>query len=90
MYIEILGYIAAFLTTMSFLPQAMKIFKTKDTHSISLKMYVMFTSGVFCWLIYGIFASLYQIIIANFITFLLAGAILVMKIKNLKAENARK
>ena len=86
MFIEIVGYIAAILTTFSFLPQALKIVRTKDTHSISLKMYLMFTSGVFAWLIYGLLQGLMQIIIANFITFLLSGAILVMKLKNQKQE----
>jgi len=87
MFVDIVGSIAAFLTTFSFLPQALKILKTRDTNSISLKMYIMFTSGVFCWLIYGIFTGLYHIIIANFITLLLAGAILVMKLRNLRQEN---
>ena len=87
MFVDIVGSIAAFLTTFSFLPQALKILKTRDTNSISLKMYIMFTSGVFCWLIYGIFTGSSHIIIANFITLLLAGAILVMKLRNLRQEN---
>ncbi|CAG1021784.1 Sugar transporter SemiSWEET [Patescibacteria group bacterium] len=77
-----LGYIAATLTTSSFLPQAILTIKTKDTQSLSLSMYSLFTSGVFCWLIYGIFISNKAIIFANTITFILALTILIFKIYN--------
>ncbi len=53
-YIEIAGYLAATLTTISFVPQALQVIKTKDTHSISLSMYIIFVSGVFLWLVYGL------------------------------------
>lgn len=81
MIIEILGFIAAFLTTASFLPQAIKTIKTKDTKALSLSMYAVFTSGIFCWLIYGLFIGSLPIIFANAITLLLAGSILLMKIR---------
>lgn len=77
-----LGYIAATLTTISFLPQAILTIKTKDTQSLSLSMYSLFTLGVFCWLIYGIFIDNKAIIFANFVTFILAAAILIFKIYN--------
>lgn len=86
MIVNIIGYMAAILTTFSFVPQAIKIIQTRDTKSISLKMYVMFTTGVFCWLIYGILNNLIQIIIANFITLILSALILGMKLKNLKQD----
>ena len=79
--IDILGYCAAFLTTVSFLPQAIKTIKTKDTSGISLLMYVMFTIGVFAWLIYGTFRKDIPVIIGNAVTLSFAITILRMKIK---------
>jgi MtN3 and saliva related transmembrane protein len=79
---EIIGYIAATLTTASFLPQAILTIKTKDTESLSLSMYSMFTLGVLCWLIYGIYIADEAIIFANAITFVLAASILSFKIYN--------
>lgn len=80
---ELIGYLAATLTTASFLPQAIKTFKTRDTESLSLGMYSMFTLGVLLWLIYGVYLVNMAIIVANAITFLLAAAILGFKIHNL-------
>jgi MtN3 and saliva related transmembrane protein len=75
-----MGTIAAILTTASFLPQAIKTIKTKDTKGISTGMYSMFVVGVFLWIIYGIQLKDMPIIIANVITFVLASIILVFKI----------
>ncbi|MFI3219922.1 MAG: SemiSWEET transporter [Methylococcales bacterium] len=77
-----LGYLAATLTTASFLPQAILTIKTKDTQSLSLTMYTLFTLGVFCWLIYGIYIANKAIIFSNSITFILAASILSFKIYN--------
>jgi len=77
---EIMGGAAAFLTTASFLPQAAKVVRTRETHAISLTMYAMFTAGVLCWGIYGVMTMQWSIIIANVITFVLASTILVMKV----------
>lgn len=77
---DLVGYMAATLTTASFLPQAILTLKTRDTESLSLGMYGLFTSGVLMWLIYGIFLANPAIIIANAITFLLASMILSFKI----------
>lgn len=79
---EIIGYIAAFLTTISFLPQVIKTLKTKDTTGISLLMYFIFTSGVFLWLIYGILLKNIVITSANLLTLVLAGMILLLKLRN--------
>ncbi|MBD3748219.1 MAG: SemiSWEET transporter [Sphingobacteriales bacterium] len=79
--ITIIGMLAAIGTTISFLPQALKIIKTKDTKSISLSMYILFVSGVLLWLIYGILKPDLPIMIANGITLILAGIILYFKIK---------
>jgi MtN3 and saliva related transmembrane protein len=79
---EIIGYLAAFLTTFSFLPQALMTIRTKDTNSLSLAMYSMFTLGVFCWLLYGIYLVDNALILANAITFMFAAIILAFKIYN--------
>ncbi|MDD5036081.1 MAG: SemiSWEET transporter [Methylococcaceae bacterium] len=79
--IHFVGFIAAILTTAAFVPQALKTIKTKDTASISLWMYVIFTAGVLCWLIYGIGIANVPIILANLVTLALAATILLFKIK---------
>lgn len=76
-----IGYIAAVLTTVSFVPQAMLTIKTKNTKGISLPMYILFTIGVFCWLIYGIHFKMIPVILANSVTLSLASVILAFKIK---------
>ena len=78
---EIVGYVAAFLTTASFIPQAWHTFKTRDVRGISLGMYSAFTSGVACWLVYGILLGAWPIVIANCITLALAATILGMKLR---------
>ncbi len=80
-FFTFLGYVAAVLTTISFVPQALLIIKTKDTKGISLPMYILFTIGVACWLLYGIYFGMIPVIIANFITLALAVVILTFKIK---------
>ncbi len=80
--IEILGYIAATLTTISFLPQAILTIRTRDTDGLSLSMYSTFTLGVLGWLVYGFFLKNNVIIIANSITLFLATLILSFKLYN--------
>jgi len=75
------GYVAATLTTLAFIPQAVKTLKTKDTRSISLGMYIVFTVGVGFWLLYGIYLHSLPMIVSNVITFALAAAILTMKVR---------
>lgn len=79
-WITIIGLVAAFFTTASFLPQALKTIKSKDTSTISLVMYLMFTFGTLLWLIYGIEIRNIPISIANGITLILATIILIFKI----------
>lgn len=76
-----IGSIAATLTTTAFIPQAWQVWRTRHTKDISLGMYAIFTSGVALWAIYGIMIGSWPVIIANCITLLLAGAVLVMKIR---------
>lgn len=83
---DLIGYLAAMLTTVSFLPQAVLTLKTRDTDALSLGMYSLFTSGVLLWLIYGIYLANPAIIAANAVTFLLASVILSIKIYNLRRK----
>ena len=77
----IVGLAAATCTTLAFLPQAIKVIRTKQTKDLSLVMYSVFTLGVFLWLMYGILVEDAPLIIANIITFILAATILIMKIR---------
>jgi len=78
--IDWIGYAAAMLTTLSFVPQAWHTFQTRDVSGISLGMYSAFTLGVLLWLVYGVMLGAWPIIVANFITLALASCILVMKL----------
>ena len=79
--ISYVGFFAGFCTTIAFIPQAMKAWKTKSTKDISLLMFLIFTTGVIFWLIYGILINELPLIVANAITLVLALSILVAKIK---------
>ena len=78
---ELIGYLAAFLTTASFVPQALHTFRTKDVRGISLGMYSAFTLGVALWLVYGLLLQAWPIVVANAVTLSLAASILVMKLR---------
>lgn len=78
---ELIGYLAAALTTCSFVPQAWLTFRTRDVSGISLGMYSVFTTGVALWLVYGLLLGAWPIVSANAVTLALALAILVMKLR---------
>lgn len=78
---ELIGGLAATLTTVAFIPQVWQVWRTKHTKDISLAMYAAFTCGVALWLVYGILLGSWPIIVANSITVCLAGAVLAMKIR---------
>ncbi len=78
---DLIGYLAAGLTTLSFLPQALHTFRTRDVSGISLGMYSMFATGVALWLVYGLLLDAWPLIAANSVTLALALAILVMKLR---------
>ena len=78
--IDAIGFIAAILTTGSFVPQAWHTFKTKDVSGISLAKYSAFTLGITLWLVYGLLLRAWPIVVANVITLALAVAILRMKL----------
>ncbi|WP_202844090.1 SemiSWEET transporter [Luteimonas saliphila] len=79
---EWLGYVAATLTTLAFVPQAIKTIRSRDTRSISLGMYLLFIVGVVCWFGYGIALGSWPMIIANAITFVLAAIVLALKLRH--------
>ena len=78
--IDTLGYAAACLTTASFVPQAWLTFRSRDVSGISLAMYGVVTLGIAAWLAYGVLIRAWPVAIANGVTFVLAAAILTMKI----------
>lgn len=79
--LDLLGYVAAFLTTASFIPQAALVLRTRQTEGISLLMYSMFTFGVFLWMIYGIFIQAYPVAIANALTLTMSSLILFVAVQ---------
>lgn len=79
---EIIGLLAAFIATASFLPQVIKTYKTKDTSGLSLTMYITFFIGIVLWLIYGIHLNSLPMILANFITAILSLFLIIMKLKH--------
>jgi len=85
-HIEIIGYCAAFLTTIAFLPQAIQSWRTRDLSGISVGMYSLFTIGVGLWLIYGLIIEKWPLIVANALTFALALSILVLKFRAGKSK----
>jgi len=87
-WVDIVGSLAAILTTISFLPQAWHSFKTRDVSGVSLGMYSVFTVGVALWLVYGLLLRAWPIVVANVITLGLAMAILGMKVVFGRVERA--
>ncbi|MDF2691589.1 MAG: hypothetical protein K0S29_1444 [Gammaproteobacteria bacterium] len=79
---EIIGAISAVLTTTAFLPQVVKVLKTKKTQDLSYGMLLMQSSGNFMWIIYGVMISSWSLTIANILTFLLVFTIVICKIRN--------
>lgn len=76
-----IGFIAAILTTFSFLPQVLKVWKTRSAKDVSLGMYLILSIGVALWLIYGIFIVSWPMILSNALTLVLACMVLGMKLK---------
>lgn len=80
-FYEIIGMVAAIITTASFLPQVFKTYKTKDTSGLSLTMYITFFVGIVLWLIYGIHLKSLPMILANAITAVSSLLLVIMKLK---------
>lgn len=80
-FITLLGLLAGTLTTISFVPQLLKTWRTKSAKDMSLPMLIYFCMGVFLWLVYGILLQALPIIVANGITLVLALIILGLKLR---------
>ncbi len=79
-----IGIAAAFLTTVSFVPQVFRVMRTRDTHAISLWMYLLFSTGLALWLVYGLMLGLWPVIIANSVTLLLSLIVICFKVRSPK------
>ena len=78
----LLGIVAGSLTTLAFIPQVVRTWRTRSTHDISLAMFLLFSTGLVLWLIYGALIGSWPIIIANTVTLVLALIIIVFKIRH--------
>ena len=79
--VELVGSVAAFFTTIAFVPQVIQTWKSTHARDLSLGMFSLFTTGVLLWLVYGLLIESWPIIIANSITAMLAGTILYFKLR---------
>jgi MtN3 and saliva related transmembrane protein len=79
--VSLIGYAAAFSTTISFVPQLLRVIKLRSARDISLGMFLFFSWGVFLWLIYGVILHAWPIILANGVTLALSIAILALKLQ---------
>ena len=79
-YIDLFGFSAAFLTTIAFIPQLYKTWKTKSAEDVSLIMLILFITVLICWIIYGLKINSIPILVANIITFIFNFSILILKI----------
>lgn len=79
--ITVLGLLAGSLTTISFMPQVIKIWRSKSAKDISLGMFITFCSGVFLWIVYGIIVQDLPLVATNLATLILASIILLLKLK---------
>ena len=79
-YIDSFGFLAAFLTTIAFLPQLYKTWKTKSADDVSLIMLILFITGLICWIIYGSKIHSIPIVVSNMVTFIFNFLILILKI----------
>ncbi len=79
--VEDIGFVAAFLTTAAFVPQLMRVMKLRSAREISLGTFLMFSVGVFLWLMYGIYTGSRPVIASNVVTLVLSVSILILKLK---------
>lgn len=81
MPVTLIGLAAAFCTTIAFLPQVIQTWRTRSTRDISLSMFLVFTTGIFLWLVYGLIVGDVPLIVANGTTLVLSGTILYFKLR---------
>ncbi len=82
-YVELIGSVAGIMTTGAYLPQVIQTWRTGSTKDISLSMFVIMCAGVALWLVYGLLRGSWPLIISNTTTLILAGTVLVFKVKGL-------
>jgi MtN3 and saliva related transmembrane protein len=87
--IEIIGLIAATLTTAAYVPQVIKTWKVKDVKSLSLSMYIVMFLGVVMWFIYGVFLNSLAIVLANIVTGVLTFTLIFLKLKYGKSKGVK-
>lgn len=79
--VDLIGYSAATMTTISFVPQLLRVIKLRSARDVSLGMFVIFTTGTAFWLVYGWLCGSVPVTCANAVTFSLSLAILMLKLK---------
>jgi len=79
---DVVGYSAGLLATIAFVPQVVKTFKEQSARDISLGMYVLFCAGVSLWLLYGVLIGSWPVVVSNFVTLVLSGTVLAMKLRH--------
>lgn len=83
---DYIGHLAGFCTTISFLPQVIRVWKTRSVNDISLGMYALFVFGVFMWLVYALWTHAWPLVLPNLVTLILAGAVLGFKIRHMEKK----
>ncbi|MEW5728472.1 MAG: SemiSWEET transporter [Pseudomonadota bacterium] len=84
--VDVIGAVAGVMTTVAFIPQVVKTWRTRSTRDISLGMWLLFWLGVALWTVYGALLAAWPIIVANVATLVLSGIVLVIKLGNLGRE----
>lgn len=79
--INLIGYVAATMTTVSFVPQLLRVIKLRSARDVSLGMFLIFTTGTAFWLLYGVLSGSFPVALANSVTFVLSLAILLLKLR---------
>jgi MtN3 and saliva related transmembrane protein len=79
--VTILGLVAGTLTTLSFLPQLLKAWKSRSTHDISIGMFSLLAVGITLWIVYGVVTSDLPVVVANAVTLVFVGLILTLKLR---------
>lgn len=79
---SVFGYAAAFCTTMAYLPQVIRVWKTRRTQDVSLAMFLVMTAGLICWLVYGVMTNDLPVILCNATALVMTSIILVFKLRH--------
>ena len=85
--VTLVGLLAAVCTTVSYVPQLKKVWQTRSTEDISLKMFLILAAGIALWVIYGVLKSDIVIVLANAVSFLLLSGILFFKLREMWSRN---